>query len=84
MKIKVENQNQDDQKQFATREIPQEEKDKTLEKLYQKDDFKTFQKPPKIYPEILIRIIIISFIFGLIFGFFISLFLIKKGIIVPF
>jgi len=75
MKIEVQNEEDKNDNQFARKEIIHEDKDKTLERLYQKDEFQIIQKPPKISVKILLTSIFISFIVGILIGFFAAYFL---------
>ena len=82
-KIPVENQNEEEKEenQFAKKEITHEEKDKTLEKLYQDKRFQIIHRPPKISLSNLLTAILTSFILGIILAFY----LLSKNLIkIPF
>lgn len=79
MKIPIENQEENEENnQFAKKEIIAEEKDKTLEKLYQNKELQIIQKPPKISPKTVVISIIISLILGILIGFLGAILFLKE------
>jgi hypothetical protein len=53
---------------FKPREIFIDEKDKTLEKIYQDEDLQLIQKPPRMSQKALMIGIFIAFLVGLVAG----------------
>lgn len=62
---------------FARKDIIEPEKTKKIEEIY-KEQFQTFQKPPKMPLKTLLIGIFISLIVGIIIGFLSAYFLLSK------